>query len=163
MPKRLTIPHIERKPKDVHVLASFDDPAGLARDPGIAKVLIHIRKCIENGSPLPTNYYRKGSSATYDTLLETHGIMHLHLGRPNTAELLYAVQYDDHVVFLELNDHRHLQTKPKGACLVSRHGLSILSKEAELDRLPTKVTPKRGPVASTATPVKPPRRPTSKR
>ena len=90
---RLKLPALEQKPKIVIVASTWRDPAGLARDPVNARMLTHIRKCIENGTPLPSGYYSKQAGSSVDALLKMHGVMHLHLGKWNTSELLWVVQY----------------------------------------------------------------------
>lgn len=98
-------------------------------------------RCIENGKPLPSGYYRKGLGLNSDELLEVHGIMHLHLGKSNTSELLYLVQYPDHVVLLELSDHAHFALRPIGTRLNAVHERSVAALEHELLARPIK--PKR--------------------
>lgn len=44
--------------------------------------------------------------------------------------LLFAVEYDDRVVFLEVNSHKHFKTEPKGSVLLSLHH-QCLKKEDE--------------------------------
>lgn len=135
MPTRLRLDRIEPVPKTVHRLATWSDPADLMRDAGIARKIVHLVRAIENGTPLPSGYYRKGAGLNRDDLLVKEGIMHLHLGRSNTAELVYCVQYPNDVVLLELSDHAHFAARPVGARLLNRHGAAIQRKEAELAAL----------------------------
>lgn len=131
MSDRQRLPLIERKPKAVHVLSGFRDLIGLARRPDLAGKLIQIRSCIVNGSPLPSGCYRKGADDTVDALLEKEGIMHLHLGRQNTAELLWLIQYPDRVVLLEVSGHSHFATVPPGAALKRLYGGALRLHEAK--------------------------------
>lgn len=140
MPKRQKLDKIEAKAKHVYKVDSWHDPAKLLDDEDMGRKVLHVMKCIENGSPLPDGYYRKGIGRTGDTLLETDGIMHLHLGKSDTSELLYLIQYPDHVVLLELGDHAHFGTKPIGARLRSRHSVAVARKQKEL--LANPVAPK---------------------
>ncbi|SES16326.1 hypothetical protein [Rhizobium sp. NFR03] len=58
--------------------------------------------------------------------------MHLHLGSQSSNELLFLLQFDDHVTFLEINDHRHFQTDPPGTLLVRLHQAKVAAFHAEL-------------------------------
>ena len=98
----------------------------------MARKVAHIRTCIQNGTPLPTGYYRKGVGLNADALLQAEGIMHLHLGASNTSELLYLIQYPDHVVLLELSDHAHFATRPIGVRLAAKHSAAVARKETQL-------------------------------
>ena len=138
MLKRLRLETIEPRPKTVHISDSWADPRGLLADDLIARKIAHIRICIQNGTPLPTGYYRKGVGLNTDTLLQDEGIMHLHLGASNTPELLYLIQYADHVVLLELSDHDHFATRPIGARLRNKHAVAIARKEKDLAANPVK-------------------------
>lgn len=136
--KRLRLDTLEPRPKAVYLSDSWSDPRGLLANSQIARKVAHIRTCIQNGTPLPTGYYRKGVGLSADTLLQSDGIMHLHLGASNTPELLYLIQYPDHVVLLELSDHDHFATRPVGARLRSKHSVAIARKEKELAAHPVK-------------------------
>lgn len=135
MPTRQKREDIERKPKTVHYSTSWSDPAGLMKDPAKAKAVLAAIRAIEGGAPLLTGYYRKGIGTTSDTLLASLGVMHLHLGKPNTDELLYLVQYPDDVLLLELSDHTHFKSTPIGRRLDAQHSKAIADKEAELEAL----------------------------
>ncbi|MDV2987354.1 UNVERIFIED_CONTAM: hypothetical protein Q9R58_23880 [Methylobacteriaceae bacterium AG10] len=91
MPIRLKLSRLEAKPKKVLLSPTFRDPAGIAMDDNIAGKIDLIRTCIANGTPLPSGYYSKGAGMRADTMLINFGIMHLHLGRWNTDELLWLV------------------------------------------------------------------------
>ena len=85
--------------------------------------------------------------AIVDRLLDTEGIMHLHLGHSGTRELLFLVQYSDHVVFLEMSDHAHFANDPPGTQLRVLHENKIVelekslaeAKQAKADALGAKV------------------------
>lgn len=132
MPTRQFLEQLEQKPKTVHHSTSWADPGNLMSDPEIAKKVVHVIRCIENGTPLPSGYYRKGVGLDSDGLLASDGIIHLHLGKSNTAELLYLVQYPDHVVLLELSDHSHFADRPVGKKLRSRHSQALAAKQAAI-------------------------------
>ncbi|WP_147813435.1 hypothetical protein [Methylobacterium sp. WL103] len=68
-----------------------------------------------------------------DTMLANFGIMHLHLGRSNTSELLWLVQYPDHVVFLELSDHKPFDQRPVGGRFNQYHSGGLITREKEID------------------------------
>ena len=133
MSTRQKYEEIERKAKTVHYSASWSDTFGLMKDPVNAKAVTAAIRAIQGGAPLLTGYYSKGIGTDKDTLLETQGIMHLHLGRPNTNELLYLVQYPNDVVLLELSDHTHFRTRPIGKQLKAKHHVALSAKEAEID------------------------------
>ena len=69
MPKRQKLDKIEAKAKHVYKVDSWHDPAKLLDDEDMGRKVLHVMKCIENGSPLPDGYYRKGIGRTGDTLL----------------------------------------------------------------------------------------------
>ncbi|SEP38422.1 hypothetical protein SAMN04487843_11459 [Methylobacterium sp. ap11] len=81
MPIRQKLSRLEAKPKKVLLSPTFRDPSGIARNDDFAKTVDHIRRCIANGTPLPSGYYSKGAGLRSDTMLMNFGIMHLHLGR----------------------------------------------------------------------------------
>jgi hypothetical protein len=76
---------------------------------------------ISQGHTLPERYYRAGIDRDHDDLLETEGVVHLHLGGRNSDVLLFLVQYPDRVVLLEINTHKHFATEPKGSLLRAVH------------------------------------------
>ncbi|WP_187277232.1 hypothetical protein [Methylobacterium sp. WL103] len=51
---RQKLSRLEAKPKKVLLSPTFRDPAGIARDDGFAANIDLIRKCIANGTPLPS-------------------------------------------------------------------------------------------------------------
>lgn len=123
---------IEAKPKKVHKAETFRDSVGLkSKRPELAENLVHIVRCIENGHAIPEQFYRSRREETDDELLEMLGVMHLHLDHPGCRELLYLVQFDDHVVLLEVSDHIHVDTTPRGEILKRIHVLPPVGFLAE--------------------------------
>lgn len=133
MPIRQKLSRLEAKPKKVLLSPTFRDPKGIAMKGDFAARIDLIRKCIVNGTPLPSGYYSKGAGLRPDTMLANFGIMHLHLGRWNTEELLWLVQYPEHVVFLELSDHKAFDQQPIGGHFHRYHSGGILAREREID------------------------------
>jgi hypothetical protein len=43
--------------------------------------------------------------------------------------LLFAVEYDDRVVFLEVNSHLHFQSEPAGSILLSLHQQCLANED----------------------------------
>lgn len=132
MPKLKKSHSIEPKPKQVHFLAGFRDTIGLrTRRPDLQDALFELIEHIHKGRPVPERFYRRNRSSTPDVLLENDGIMHLHLGDPSTPELVYLVQYDSHVVILEVTDHAHFRTTPPGKILKTLHSSKLSAWEGE--------------------------------
>jgi hypothetical protein len=115
MYQRLRLSRIERKKKRVRRHEHFDVRCDLDDDHEAA--FIELVRCITNGERVPERFYRAGINSDTDELLERTGIMHLHLGHPGTEQLIFLVQYEDDVVLLEINDHKHFRTEPNGALL----------------------------------------------
>ena len=137
MPKRLKLPHLEQKPKEVHRVEGWRVAPDLKDDPEVAAAVVQITRCIENGTPLPSGYYSKLAGRARDGLLEREGIMHLHLRKSNSEELLWLVQYEDDVVFLELGDHQPFEARPPGSVLAAYHAFKLKKKEGELAARPS--------------------------
>lgn len=132
MPTLRKSPSIEPTPKQVHFLAGFRDTIGLkTKRPELQDALFELIEHIREGRSVPERFYRKNRSRTPDALLESEGIMHLHLGAPSTPELVYLVQYDTHVVILEVTGHSHFRTAPPGKLLKTLHGSELAAWEAE--------------------------------
>ncbi len=132
MPIRLKLEQIQPTAKIVHRMSTWSTPAHVTAGSAEAEHVARIIRAIERGNPIPTVYFRKGVGLSPDFLLETEGIMHLHLGKPNTPELLYLVQYPTDVVLLEVSDHSHF-VRPIGARLKAVHDTILIAKEAEID------------------------------
>lgn len=88
---------------------------------------------IGGGYALPDRYYRAGIDRDEDRLLDEQGIMHLHLGGRDSDVLLFLVQYEDRVVLLEINSHKHFTTEPKGTLLRALHDQALQAQEREED------------------------------
>ncbi len=130
MPTRLKDPKIQGVPKNVEHAKSFRVSVDFKKKPELAEALAGIYHAIENGFALPSGSYRANISTTRDELLETHGIMHLHLGSADTRELLYLVQFPKRVVFLEVTDHIHFTTDPIGHLLLNHHEKAVAELSA---------------------------------
>jgi hypothetical protein len=100
---------IERKSKQVEAPSDFLINVFLTdrqyRD------LETIRDLIAKGGDLP-RFYRRSKGT--DWLLRNRAIMHLHLGSQGSNELLYLIQYSDHVLWLRVDSHIHLEDVPPG-------------------------------------------------
>ncbi|HER8900620.1 TPA: hypothetical protein VMX41_001817 [Streptococcus pyogenes] len=94
--------------------------------------MLAIIRAIEAGTPLPRGSYR--TSKGRDILLESMGIMHLHLGRADSAELLYLIQYPEHVVLLEVGSHEHFGV-PIGGKLDRDYGKAIITARERRRRM----------------------------
>lgn len=136
MPVRMKLPRLEAKKKQVIVAETFRDPKGYAQNDDISHAIDRIRTCISNGTPLPSTFYSKGAGIRPDEMLDNYGIMHLHLGDWRSNELLWIVQYPEHVLFLELSDHQPFATNPRGIRLFRYHSGAIRLKEASMDANP---------------------------
>jgi hypothetical protein len=120
----------ELKPKPVRYAKYFKDRTGLVFPPNapedsppneLENDLNEIIECLGAGRYLPPRFYRRGIDRTPDQLLEDHGIKHLHLGAGNSDVLVFAVEFDDHVLLLEVSDHSRFGSKPHGTALRSLH------------------------------------------
>lgn len=99
-----------------------------------ANGLLAIRKAITEGTELPETFYRVHNGRS-DTLLMTLGIMHLHLA-PGSDELLFLVQYEDHVTYIEVNDHRPFRYDPNAVAYFQVNYLQLIYQhEQEYTRL----------------------------
>jgi hypothetical protein len=121
-PKRLSCERFERKPKEVIVAPNYRDFTRTVKgNEQLEGDLIEIADSIEKGAPLDRRFYRTGLENDGDPLLVQEGIKHLHLEHMGSDVLLFAVEYDDRVVFLEINSHKHFKSEPKGSVLLSLH------------------------------------------
>ena len=120
--KRLRCERFERKPKEVIIAPNYRDfTRAVKGNQQLKSDLIEIADCIEKGAPLDRRFYRAGLENDGDPLLVQEGIKHLHLDHMGSDVLLFAVEYDDRVVFLEVNSHKHFKSEPKGSVLLSLH------------------------------------------
>ena len=133
--ERLHQPRIERTPKLVLRSPNFRDHSGLVASRGdLEDDLNEIIDRIGAARVLPERFYRAGIDQDGDELLEALGVMHLHLGSQASDELLFLVQYEDRVVLLEINSHKHFVAEPKGSLLASLHERHLARMEAEAAR-----------------------------
>ena len=93
--------------------------------------LVEIIRLLAAGSIVPERYYRNGIERDHDELLTEHGIKHLHLGSATSDVLLFLVEYDSKVLLLEINTHKHFESKPVGSVLRSLHDSAIRYFDAE--------------------------------
>lgn len=120
MPRRLHLPTIEQKPKEV----LFTEPLSVvvkltqAQEDFFAEIVA----AIVEGRELPEGAYRRSQDRDY--LLEKLGVMHLHLVHPGSEELVFLIQYPDHVLIIEIGDHRHFR-RPIGAQFERTHMIQV--------------------------------------
>jgi len=127
---RLRCDRFEQKPKRVVLAKNFKDWIGALSDPEVAARFTRLRDCITQGYIVPDHYYRR--STRQDDLLGQEGIKHLHLDGGGGDILLFAVEYDDAVVFLEINSHRHFAGEPPGAVLRSLHANCLREQDRQV-------------------------------
>lgn len=89
--------------------------------------MLDIVDAIAEGRPLPKWAYRSGIDDNYppDTVLSRYGIMHLHLGKKSSSELLFLMQFDDHVVVLAIGNHNRFAEDPPGSLLYNFHRAKV--------------------------------------
>jgi hypothetical protein len=129
MPTLLRSPTLEAKPKQIVFLSSWRTTVNLAKLPNQQAALTEFLTCVKSGRTVPAKFYR--ASTGDDTLLAQQGIMHIHLGHAGTRELLYIMQFDTHLLLLEISDHAHFDTKPPGEILQRLHTPAISRWETE--------------------------------
>jgi hypothetical protein len=129
--QRLRCERFEQKPKEVVLAPNYrDQTRSVARNPRLVEDLEEITECIENGIALQQRFYRSGIEVDRDELLEEDGVKHLHLDNQGSDVLLFAVEYAERVVFLEVNSHRHFKTEPKGSVLLTLHQQCLKNEDA---------------------------------
>lgn len=140
MTGRLRLSRLEAKKKRVFFSDQYSDKV-LATLPEEMRAqcerdLYDLQETIEQGHTVSRRFYRRGLEANDppDELLDQHGIMHLHLAGQDSDILLFLVQFEEDVFFLQVDDHRHFQSWPKGKLLKQLHDLKIkeFEKQAEL-------------------------------
>lgn len=129
--KRLRCERFEAKSKRVIFAPNMTDWIGALADPELAARFNQFIDCIKDGHIVPPNFYRRGIERTPDDLLEEEGIKHVHLDEGGGDVILFVVEYDDSVVFLEINTHRHFETEPVGSVLLSLHANCLRQQDAE--------------------------------
>jgi hypothetical protein len=127
---RLRCERFERKPKDVIIAPNYRDFTKTVKgNQQLEGDLIEIVDRIERGTSLDRRFYRTGLENDGDPLLVQEGIKHLHLDHMGSDVLLFAVEYEDRVVFLEVNSHKHFRGEPKGSVLLSLHQQCLKSED----------------------------------
>jgi hypothetical protein len=130
--QRLRCERFEGKPKEVILAPNYRDfTKRVAREPDLEADLEEIAGCIEKGAPIHRRFYRAGLENDGDPLLVQEGIKHLHLDHMGSDVLLFAVEYPERVVFLEVNSHKHFKTEPKGSVLLSLHQQCLKSEDEQ--------------------------------
>ncbi|WP_144880195.1 hypothetical protein [Gluconacetobacter diazotrophicus] len=117
----LSIPYIETVPKKIIEDKNFYLTESVTDEQ--INDLNKLRRLINSGGDI-SQYYRQ--SARLDILLKKKQVLHLHLGGPGSDTLLYLIQYPQHVLFLCVDSHIHLEDTPPG-----KRFLIIGRKEAE--------------------------------
>ena len=134
MAEKLHSASIIARPRRVVLSSSFQVEVSPVVKADVTRATYKLGKDIAEGTALDESVYRANRHHTPDELLNQTGIMHLHpLGR-GTAELLFLVQYDACVVFLEISDHRHFAILPRGHVLLQMHGQFLADQEQEIRR-----------------------------
>ena len=127
MPPRLRLAWIEQKPKRVHFVRGHARSVRLT--PEQEACLLEIRARIESGQRLPPFCYRVNRDSSADDLLEREGIMHVHLSADDRGEILFLVQYERNVVFLEVASHAAFRDDPPGSYLARLHQHALAELE----------------------------------
>lgn len=141
-PHRLRLKHIEATPKEVRFVGdTLDVRIKLSNETALD--LADLRDLVQSGSPLPGRYYRPSMARRSDDLLFNRGIMHLHLKSHDDDTVVYLIQYQDHIVIICIDTHKHLRAHPPGAGL--REDLILKAEKALLSEL--KLDPLRAPDA----------------
>ncbi len=137
MPKRLTKNEIEPKPKRILDYKNFRMARTREGDLDWAALdleRLKIMRKIERGEPLERWRYRRSTeTAKQDYALKNYGFMHLHLTEKHGNQLLWLVQYDDAVVFLEVTDHATFSAWPPGSTIDSFHRKILADLERAAD------------------------------
>lgn len=121
----LRLSSIKLHPKQVFIASSFHSKVADRLKPVVLSAIYDLGVRIENGFGLPEEVYRQNRDTTPDNILEKTGIMHVHPLGPGTSELLFLIQYDPIVIFLEVSDHHHFQILPPGHLLTAVHNEAI--------------------------------------
>ena len=123
--------------REVDESALYSDRTGLIGvDPEVTRNLIEIVRCLGAGNLIAEKFYRNGIDRDADSLLNQHGIKHLHLHEDTEVDaLLFLVEYSTFVVLLEVDGHRQHFQKPQGAVLRSLHDSAIRHADAKAAKL----------------------------
>jgi len=104
----------EQKPKPVKPSPHFQDHCGVKYNLQQRTQLYEIIDCIENGQPIPAEYYKSNLDAHGDRMLREIGVKHLHLGGQGSDVIVYMAEFDTWVELIEINTHVHLESEPRG-------------------------------------------------
>jgi len=124
-------PRFQSRSKEVLHLEPFVDHTRILKTEPYASDYLKFIRSIANGLPLQYGFYRREIDTSPDELLERHGIKHVHLGGAGSDVLLFAAEYEDVVILLEVNDHKHFNTDPIGSVLLSLHGRKMAQAAAD--------------------------------
>jgi len=97
----------------------------------VAAAVYNLGLKMGKGLLVEDHYYRRNRHLTPDLLLDNTGIMHLHPLGAGTSELLFLVQYERSVLFLEVSDHHHFAVLPHGHLLLTVHSSAVLDREQD--------------------------------
>lgn len=128
-PGRLRGDQFEYAPKRVIQADLFEDRIDALADEAVAKRYNELVDCITYGRIVPRHFYRR--TTRVDDLLVQYGIKHLHLDGGGGNVILFAVEYHDAVVLLEINGHGHLEADPPGSVLRSLHANCLRAQDAD--------------------------------
>ena len=101
------------------VLAGLPLGPGYTLSPAAALDLARLLRIIRSGcDPAELRPYYRRSRNGDELLLSPWRVMHLHLIHAGSDDIVYLIQREDDVVIvLEVSDHRHLRSVPRGAGL----------------------------------------------
>lgn len=106
------------------------DPRGVARDSEEEADLLAIIRAIGDGNFVPERCYRHGIDRDQDLLLNDYGIKHFHLGGADSDTVLFLVEYEEFVLFLDIGSHVAFASKPPGSVLRSLHDAALRRADA---------------------------------
>ena len=108
-------------------VVGFRDIGNRLSKPGLLQDFQDIcRRLGEGRSLLPRHYRARIDDPTSpDRLLEEYGIKHLHLGRQNSDDILYCIEFKHLVVMLQVSGHANLDIDPPGERLLAEYAHRI--------------------------------------
>lgn len=129
----LKLPRMQAKPLEVIVSPLYRANSYYRGKPQLQQHVLDIIDAIAAGEVLPEWAYRSGVDLDDppDRLLSRYGIMHLHLGSKTSNDLLFLMQFDDHVVILAISNHKHFAEDPPSKLLHQFHS----QKVSEINKL----------------------------
>ena len=126
MPVLQHLDRLELKAKKVLQSALFRPNAEELRRTGYGEQLVSIRRSILGGVRLDDwRYRRSGYEVPVDKALRDIGLMHLHLSPSHGDKLLWLLQYDTFVIFLEISGHEAFGSDPPGSSVLNFHSAAI--------------------------------------